>query len=129
MVSRPHMTKVRAKNTTPEIKLRKMIWKLGFRGYRIHYAKLQGKPDVAFVRSKKVIFVHGCFWHGHNCRAGRNVPRTNQDYWVPKLARNKNRDRSNAISIRRAGWKALTIWECQLIDDEKIELKLAKFLH
>ena len=88
MVSRPHMQRVRAKNTSPELKLRRLLCDMGFRGYRIHYKKLPGTPDVVFVSRKKAIFVHGCFWHGHDCKAGKNVPRTNQEYWEPKLERN-----------------------------------------
>lgn len=100
---------------------------MGFRGYRIHYDRLPGKPDVAFTRRKKVIFIHGCFWHGHNCRAGRNQPRSNKGYWEPKLERNRKRDKANARKIRAAGWQILTIWECQLSDETRIKQRLREF--
>lgn len=122
------MAKVRAKDTTPEILVRKLIRDLGYLGYRTHYVKLRGKPDVVFLRRKKVIFVHGCFWHGHSCRAGKNVPRTNLDYWIPKLERNKRRDRINIRAIRRSGWQVLTIWECQLKNEQLILKKLERLL-
>jgi len=128
MVMRPHMRKVRAIDTTPELKLRKILQSLGRRSYRTHYDKLRGKPDIVFVNLKKVIFVHGCFWHGHSCRAGQNVPRTNQEYWIPKLSRNKIRDRRTNASIRRLGWHILTVWECQLKNQEAVERRVKKFL-
>lgn len=121
------MRKVRAKNTAPELILRRLLRSMGYRGYRIHYDKLPGKPDVVFTRRKKVIFVHGCFWHGHHCRAGRNTPKSNIGYWEPKLAGNKARDKRNIQRIRRAGWRVLVIWECQLRDVAKIKRRFQKF--
>lgn len=122
------MRKVRAKNTSPELTLRRLLCELGFRGYRIHYAELPGKPDVAFTRRKKAIFVHGCFWHGHDCRAGRNIPLTNQDYWNEKLTRNKERDQKHLEDIQELGWEILIIWECELKNREETAQRLKSFL-
>jgi DNA mismatch endonuclease (patch repair protein) len=128
MITHPHMTKVHSKNTSPEIKLRKLIWHLGFRGYRLHYSKLPGKPDIVFIGRKKVIFIHGCFWHGHDCKAGQNTPRTNLEYWTPKLLRNKTRDQMNESEINRLGWNVLVVWECELKKIDIVENRLKDFL-
>lgn len=122
------MRKVKAKNTSPELKLRRLLCDLGFRGYRLHYSKLPGTPDVVFVSRKKAIFVHGCFWHGHDCKAGKNVPRTNQEYWKPKLERNKKRDVEWQNQLRSIGWDVLVVWECQLKFPENVCLSLGDFL-
>ena len=127
-ISRPHMTRVKGKNTTPELELRRLLLDMGYRGYRIHYDKLPGRPDVVFTKHRKVIFVHGCFWHGHNCKAGKNTPRTNKDYWEPKLRRNVDRDKEHLREIRKEGWKVLTVWECQLKNPESTRKKLKKFM-
>ena len=124
----PHMAKVHSKNTTPELKLRTLIWSLGFRGYRVHYKKLPGKPDIVFIGKKKVIFVHGCFWHGHDCRAGKNVPKSNLEYWIPKLERNKTRDKRNIRELKTLGWDVLVIWECELKDILSVEKRLINYL-
>ncbi len=126
-IVRPHMQKVRSKNTTPELAVRRLLQGIGYRGYRIHYDKLPGKPDVVFTKRRKAIFVHGCFWHGHSCRAGRNTPRSNQDYWKPKLERNKKRDTAQIREIRKAGWDVLVIWECQLSNETRVESRLIEF--
>ncbi|MEZ5573756.1 MAG: very short patch repair endonuclease [Halioglobus sp.] len=128
MAERPHMRKVKSKNTAPELRLRRILLESGYRGYRVHYEKLQGKPDVVFTKRRKVIFVHGCFWHGHSCRAGRNTPKSNQGYWEPKLLRNKERDKMRRRSIRNDGWEVLTLWECQLKDVDQVARRLAKFM-
>ena len=122
------MTKVHSKNTSPELKLRKLLCKLGFRGYRLHYSKLPGKPDIVFIGRKRVIFIHGCFWHGHNCRAGKNIPKSNLEYWIPKLKRNKKRDLKNIAELKTLGWDVLVIWECELKNISNIESKLKDFL-
>ena len=128
MIQRPHMRKVRAKNTTPELKLRRLLCEIGQNRYCLHYKKLPGKPDVALPSRQKVIFIHGCFWHGHNCKAGKNIPATNTGYWIPKLQGNKKRNNEHVKQIRKAGWEVLIIWECQLKNPEIITKKLAKFL-
>jgi len=122
------MRRVKGKDTTPELRVRRLLRDLGLRGYRIHYDRLPGKPDVVFTKHKKVIFVHGCFWHGHDCPAGRNVPKTNQDYWKPKLARNKERDRQRQEEVRELGWDILIVWECELKDAESLARRLRSFL-
>ena len=127
-ISRPHMAKVKSKNTAPELKLRRLLLDMGYRGYRIHYGKLPGRPDVVFTKYRKVIFVPGCFWHGHNCKAGRNTPRTNKDYWEPKLLRNVDRDKKRLRQIRKKGWRVLVVWECQLKNPEFMQKRLKEFM-
>ncbi len=127
MVSRPHMKKVRSKDTKPEMRLRRLVWAMSYRGYRTNLSTLPGKPDIAFTRHKRAIFLHGCFWHGHNCRAGRNVPKTNQAYWGPKLRRNKERDGETMAALKRIGWKTQIIWECELKEARKVKQKIKKF--
>lgn len=128
MNSQSHMSKVRAKNTTPELKIRDILWKMGKRGYRLHRSDLPGKPDIAFIGQKKAIFVHGCFWHGHNCRAGRNTPSTNTAYWGPKLARNQARDRKHISELKSLNWDVLIIWECELKDRAAVEKRIENYL-
>ena len=127
-ISRPHMAKVKSKNTAPELKLRRLLLDMGYRGYRIHYSKLPGRPDVVFTKRRKVIFVHGCFWHGHDCKAGRNTPKINRDYWEPKLLRNVDRDKKHLRRIRKEGWKVLIVWECEIKEEKRIGSKLRNFL-
>lgn len=107
------MRAVKSENTKPEIILRKALFSLGFR-YRLNVKNLPGKPDLVFAKHRTVIFVHGCFWHGHNCKRGKRVPKTNRTYWTEKIARNKARDRKNAAALRKLGWRVITIWECKL---------------
>ena len=121
------MRHVRSKDTKPEIKIRRALFALGYR-YRIHQKELPGKPDIVFPRKKKVIFVHGCFWHGHNCAAGRNVPKSRTDYWIPKLEGNKMRDAEHLRKLKSDGWKIYTVWECQLRHMKKVIDKLQEFL-
>ena len=128
MISRPHMQKVRGTNTSPEIRLRTILRAVGHRGYRLHAKELPGKPDIVFRKQKKAIFVHGCFWHGHSCRAGRNVPTSNLTYWGPKLTRNHERDIRVRRQLRALGWSALIVWECQLSKEEQLSDRLRSFL-
>ena len=128
MTKRPHMRRVKSKNTSPELTLRRVLWGMGFRGYRFHRKGLPGKPDVCFGPRKKAIFLHGCFWHGHDCRAGRNVPRTNQEYWGPKLARNRERDERHNQELADMGWSVLVVWECELKDPDALADKLRAFM-
>jgi DNA mismatch endonuclease (patch repair protein) len=121
------MARVHGVDTGPEMIVRRMVHAMGFR-YRLHAADLPGKPDLVFRRLGKIVFVHGCFWHGHSCRAGRNRPSSAQSYWIAKLERNVTRDRSNLRKLRRAGWSVLTIWECQLKKPERVAARLMKFL-
>jgi DNA mismatch endonuclease (patch repair protein) len=121
------MARVRGKDTKPEMAVRRLVHALGFR-YRLHRGDLPGKPDLVFVARGKVIFVHGCFWHRHRCKAGRKVPRTNQDYWLPKLERNRRRDAAHRRKLRRLGWGVLVLWECQLKDAAALEKRIREFL-
>ena len=106
------MRRVRGKDTTPEMIVRRLAHRLGFR-YRLHAGDLPGKPDLVFPSRGKVVFVHGCFWHQHACARGNRLPASNQSYWLRKLAGNRRRDRRHRAALRRAGWRVLTVWECQ----------------
>jgi DNA mismatch endonuclease, patch repair protein len=121
------MSHVRSKDTKPELVVRSMVHRMGFR-YRLHSKTLPGSPDLVFARSKKVVFVHGCFWHGHNCRAGRNRPQSRELYWDTKLEKNKRRDRLNSVRLRRDGWSLLTVWECQIRERDRLAQRLKLFL-
>lgn len=121
------MRAVKSSDTGPEMAVRKLIHGMGFR-YKLHQKKLPGKPDLVFPRLHKVIFVNGCFWHGHNCLRGARLPKANRKYWKRKIARNKQRDRKNLQILPRQGWTALTIWECETRKPKLLEKKLSKFL-
>lgn len=121
------MARVHGTDTGPEMAVRRMAHAMGFR-YRLHAADLPGKPDLVFRRLRKIVFVHGCFWHGHSCRAGRNRPSSGQSYWITKLERNVTRDQAHIRKLRRAGWSVLTIWECELKKPERVAARLMKFL-
>jgi DNA mismatch endonuclease, patch repair protein len=108
-----NMSNIRGKNTKPEIFIRKMIYHMGFR-YRLHRKDLPGTPDLAFLSKKKVIFIHGCFWHKHNCKKGFSTPKTNSDFWREKRAKNVERDKNNLRKLRDLGWAYLIIWECSI---------------
>lgn len=120
------MSRVKGRDTGAELYVRKLIYRLGYR-YRLQGRDLPGNPDIVFRSRKKVIFIHGCFWHGHDCRAGRKKPKTNQSYWLPKLKRTKERDAKNQKYLNDLGWKFLILWECELKDAtlaEKIRIFL-----
>lgn len=121
------MSRIRGKNTKPELLVRSLVHRLGYR-YRVHYAPLPGRPDLAFPARKKVIFVHGCFWHRHDCTTGRKQPRSNESYWTPKLARNKERDDLHAAELESRGWDVLVLWECELGDAQRLASRLISFL-
>jgi DNA mismatch endonuclease (patch repair protein) len=120
------MSRVKAKDSRAEMAVRSLAHRMGFR-FRLHVADLPGKPDLVFRGLSKIVFIHGCFWHGHNCRAGKNTPASNRAYWSQKLERNKIRDRRNAARLRRTGWGVMTIWECQA-NSEKLGARLKRFL-
>ena len=120
------MKRVRGKDTGPERAVRKMVHAMGFR-FRLHVKELPGNPDIVFRSRSKVIFVHGCFWHGHRCDAGINRPSSNRQYWIPKLERNKKRDRASRARLRRLGWRVMVVWECQL-KDPTLGGSIAQFL-
>ncbi|MGH9452436.1 MAG: very short patch repair endonuclease [Terriglobia bacterium] len=118
------MRLVRSKDTKPELVVRKLLYRLGFR-FRIHASYLPGKPDVILTRAKLAIFVHGCFWHRHRkgCRLTR-LPKSRLEYWRPKLERNRARDTLNRRKLRRLGWRVAVIWECQISDRDWLERRL-----
>ncbi|HUT29110.1 MAG TPA: DNA mismatch endonuclease Vsr [Sedimentisphaerales bacterium] len=122
-----NMSRIRNKNTRPEILVRSIVHRMGYR-YSLHRKDLPGKPDLVLVKHKKVIFVHGCFWHMHKCRYGRVVPKTNKTFWKSKRQGNVARDKRNLRQLRKAGWKVLTVWECQTRNQEKLAKKLKSFL-
>lgn len=116
------MSRIRSKDTAPEIRVRKAVHSAGFR-YRLHYGDLPGKPDLVFPRYRLVVFVHGCFWHGHDCRLFR-LPKTNVEYWARKIENNRRRDAEAIEELERKGWKAHVIWQCSL--EQGIEELLTK---
>lgn len=107
-----NMRKIQGKNTKPEIALRKAIWHRGYR-YVTNYAKLPGKPDIAFPGRKKVIFVNGCFWHKHDCKYF-SYPKTNSEFWFKKINKNAERDKRNYADLQNMGWSYLIVWTCEL---------------
>jgi DNA mismatch endonuclease, patch repair protein len=122
-----NMRAIRSKGMKPEVAVRKIVRSLGF-GYRLHRKDLPGKPDLAFIGRRKVIFVHGCFWHQHSaCREGRR-PNSNLAYWEPKLARNEERDAANIEALTVLGWRTLVIWECEISELEALTSKIRNFL-
>jgi DNA mismatch endonuclease (patch repair protein) len=121
------MGRVKGKNTKPEMKVRRLAHALGYR-FRLHRKDLPGSPDLVFPGRGKVIFVHGCFWHGHDCARGSRQPRQNADYWRAKIARNVQRDARSAEALQDQGWSVLTLWECELKDAEALSDRLQRFL-
>ncbi|MGO9938583.1 MAG: very short patch repair endonuclease [Terracidiphilus sp.] len=122
-----NMARIRSRNTSPELSLRKLIHGLGYR-FRLHRNDLPGRPDLVFPSRKKVIFVHGCFWHQHTeCREGR-VPGSRLEYWGPKLRRNQERDALAQSGLRQQGWRYLVVWECELKDLASVLKSVKRFL-
>lgn len=123
-----NMRRIRSADTKPELVVRSLIHQLGYR-FRLHRKDLPGKPDIVFPGRKKVIFVHGCFWHQHpGCREGR-VPSSRIGYWRPKLKRNRTRDAENQARLRDQGWDVLVVWECGLQDRKSLSKTLRRFLN
>jgi DNA mismatch endonuclease (patch repair protein) len=121
------MSKIRGKDTTPELLVRSMAHRLGYR-FRLHYKILPGTPDLVFPRLQKAIFVNGCFWHTHTCRDGRKAPKSNAAYWGSKRRQNQERDKLVRKKLRKLGWKVFVIWECQCGNTGKVEIMLKSFL-
>lgn len=122
------MRRVHSKDTTPELLVRKLAHSLGYR-YRLHRKDLPGKPDLVFPGKKKIIFVHGCFWHGHKCKRGDRTPKNNRQYWVKKIKGNVERDKKQRDALIASGWSVLTIWECEVRNEDVLKQKLIKFLN
>lgn len=121
------MQAIRGKDSRPEWAVRRLAHSLGYR-YRLHVSELPGKPDLVFPERRKIIQVHGCFWHRHNCRKGRSFPSTHAEFWREKLERNKVRDAANRRRLRKLGWKLLVIWECQVKNRVALTGNIVRFL-
>lgn len=122
------MAKVKTKNTAPEVKLRSLLHKNGFR-FRLNRKDLPGKPDIVLPKYNAVIFVHGCFWHGHDCKRGKR-PQTNEKFWIKKIDANIERDKLDVIKLRELGWRSFVVWGCELKkqDQDTLVLRLKEFL-
>jgi DNA mismatch endonuclease, patch repair protein len=122
-----NMRRIRSRDTEPELVVRSLAHQLGYR-FRLHRKDLPGCPDIVFPASKKVIFVHGCFWHQHHRCVDGHLPKSRKSYWVPKLDRNKQRDKENREKLRRRGWRSLVVWECETAVHEILRQRLEEFL-
>lgn len=122
-----NMSRIKNRDTKPEMRVRAIVHGMGYR-YRLHRKDLPGKPDLVFPARRKVIFVHGCFFHMHNCRYGQVVPRTNAEFWAKKRRSNVERDAQNIAALEELGWQVLTVWECETRSPESLPEKLSSFL-
>lgn len=120
------MQAVKGKDTKPELIVRSLLHRIGFR-YRLHARDLPGRPDIVFRSRRKAIFVHGCFWHGHGCKRG-HPPKSRSDYWLPKLEANRIRDAAAQAQLEASSWSVLTVWQCETTDVETLERRLRAFL-
>ncbi|HEX3700217.1 MAG TPA: DNA mismatch endonuclease Vsr [Phenylobacterium sp.] len=121
------MRRVKGRDTTPELIVRRALTGLGAR-YRLHRKDLPGSPDIVLPGRRLALFVHGCFWHGHDCARGARVPKANRDYWVGKVGRNRIRDQASRAALEALGWRVETLWECELKDAAELRARLAEFL-
>jgi DNA mismatch endonuclease (patch repair protein) len=121
------MSRIRSEDTKPELIVRSMLHRMGFR-FRIHRKDLPGRPDIVLPKHKKVVLVHGCFWHGHLCKIAPG-PKSNTAYWSPKIETNRSRDQRNRTALIDLGWRVLELWECEIRDLQKTEERLQSFLH
>ena len=121
------MRRVKGRDTTPEMKVRRALTRIGAR-YRLHRKDLPGSPDVVMPGRRLALFVHGCFWHGHDCARGARVPKQNRDYWVAKVDRNRARDVRSREALEALGWRVETIWECDLKDAAVLDERLSALL-
>lgn len=121
------MRAVKSKNTTPELTVRRLIHRMGYR-FRLHRKDLPGSPDLVFPSRRVAIFVHGCFWHGHDCPRGARSPKTNGEYWTAKIERNRQRDEEAIRALSDIGWRSCVIWECELREQEQLRSKIAMLL-
>lgn len=120
------MSRVKQRGTGIELRVRSLLHRMGWR-FRLRKPSLPGKPDIIFPRQRKAIFVHGCFWHGHDCRRGA-LPTSNAEFWSAKIARNKQRDEDVVSQLKGLEWSVLVVWECELRNEDRLAKKLAKFL-
>ncbi|MEA3507946.1 MAG: very short patch repair endonuclease [Synergistota bacterium] len=121
------MSRVASRDTSPELLVRSLVHRMGYR-FRLHRNDLPGCPDIVFPSRGKIIFVHGCFWHGHGCSRGSRIPKTNSEYWKRKIEKNIARDRQNLETLASMGWDCLVVWECELKDGEKLTSTIGDFL-
>lgn len=121
------MRAVRSKDTAPELLVRRLAHRLGYR-FRLHRRDLPGHPDLVFPARRAVVFVHGCWWHGHDCARGARTPKSNADYWTAKIRRNVARDEAAVAALESAGWKVMVLWECQMKDASALAGRLQGFL-
>ena len=120
-----NMSRIRAKNTKPEIAVRRLLHGLGFR-FRLHVRRLPGCPDIVLARRKAAVFVHGCFWHRHpNCRFAY-TPKSRKEFWLPKLQANATRDRETLVQLKREGWRPVVVWECETRNLERLATRLKR---
>lgn len=122
------MRAVKGKDTGPEMAVRRLAHGMGYR-YRLHRNDLPGHPDLAFPGRRKAVFIHGCFWHGHDCKRGSREPKTNVTYWRTKIARNRERDNEHMKRLKAQGWGVLVIWECETKDTARLAPRLRRFLN
>jgi len=117
-----YMRSNKSKNTKPEILLRKALWEAGIRGYRLHWKKALGKPDIAFPGKKIAIFLNGCFWHRcPKCQLG--LPKHNSEFWKAKFARNVERDQEKVVALQNEGWTVIVVWECEMKNDLQTQIE------
>jgi DNA mismatch endonuclease (patch repair protein) len=121
------MRRIRSTNTSPEMVVRRLVYGMGFR-YRLHVAKLPGKPDLVFTKLHRIIEVRGCFWHQHRGCIDSHIPKSRTDYWRPKLKGNQQRDRANQKALQAAGWSVFTIWECETTKPDILAERIEAFL-
>jgi DNA mismatch endonuclease (patch repair protein) len=120
------MAAVAAKNTAPEILVRKLLHGLGYR-FRLHVKGLPGSPDIVLPKWRSVVFVNGCFWHGHSCARG-NAPTSNVEFWQRKIGKNRERDSRARRELRKCGWRVVTIWQCETKDSTRLRKRMVQFL-
>ncbi|MDE2577248.1 MAG: DNA mismatch endonuclease Vsr [Hyphomicrobiales bacterium] len=121
------MRAVPSRDTSAEMQVRRILFPLA-PGYRLHRKDIPGNPDIAYIGARRAIFVHGCFWHGHDCKRGARTPKNNADYWRAKIAGNVARDALHAQKLQDAGWRSLIVWECELRDEALLRARLVDFL-
>ena len=117
------MRRVKGRDTGPELKVRRLLWSAGYR-YRLHRKDLPGRPDIVLAGRRAAVFVHGCFWHGHDCPRGARQPKANADYWTAKISRNFERDARVQAELAAGGWRPVVVWECELKDPPALAARL-----
>ena len=122
-----NMAKIKGKDTRPELVVRRLLHRHGYR-YQLHVKELPGTPDIVFAGRKIAVFVHGCFWHGHQCKRGGRIPKSNTPYWEQKLLRNIVRDKESQISLEVDGWRVIVVWECEVSDVDGLTSRLISLI-